>query len=288
MTTSNANWAVITGSTGGIGSEIAELLAARGQNMILLNRSVSKTDAQKARLLAKHPGLQIEAVIADLMDASQTARAIKAINAIPGRVDALYNNSGVLTSEKVLSKQNFESQFAVNVLAPYQLTIGLKDKMMRNATDTPGMVVLFSSSAVNPQKSLKLSDLPNPERVGGLMGTYAQSKLAVTTLAPALAGTLRSDNILIRAVDPGATKTAMTSGNSAMPKALQWLAPLLFSPADKQAAKVVNSADPAAFDGQTGIFVANGKRKRMPKPAADTPTQAELLSLLERALIVLE
>lgn len=288
MTTSNANWAVITGSTGGIGSEIAELLAARGQNMILLNRSVSKTDAQKARLLAKHPGLQIEAIIADLMDASQTARAIKAINAIPGRVDALYNNSGVLTSEKVLSKQNFESQFAVNVLAPYQLTIGLKDKMMRNATDTPGMVVLFSSSAVNPQKSLKLSDLPNPERVGGLMGTYAQSKLAVTTLAPALAGTLRSDNILIRAVDPGATKTAMTSGNSAMPKALQWLAPLLFSPADKQAAKVVNSADPAAFDGQTGIFVANGKRKRMPKPAADTPTQAELLSLLERALIVLE
>ncbi|MEM8777199.1 MAG: SDR family NAD(P)-dependent oxidoreductase [Pseudomonadota bacterium] len=288
MTTSNANWAVITGSTGGIGSEIAELLAARGQNMILLNRSVSKTDAQKARLLAKHPGLQIEAVIADLMDASQTARAIKAINAIPGRVDALYNNSGVLTSEKVLSKQNFESQFAVNVLAPYQLTIGLKDKMMRSATDTPGMVVLFSSSAVNPQKSLKLSDLPNPERVGGLMGTYAQSKLAVTTLAPALAGTLRSDNILIRAVDPGATKTAMTSGNSAMPKALQWLAPLLFSPADKQAAKVVNSADPAAFDGQTGIFVANGKRKRMPKPAADTPTQAELLSLLERALIVLE
>lgn len=288
MTTSNANWAVITGSTGGIGSEIAELLAARGQNMILLNRSVSKTDAQKARLLAKHPGLQIEAVIADLMDASQTARAIKAINAIPGRVDALYNNSGVLTSEKVLSKQNFESQFAVNVLAPYQLTIGLKDKMMRNATDTPGMVVLFSSSAVNPQKSLKLSDLPNPERVGGLMGTYAQSKLAVTTLAPALAGTLRSDNILIRAVDPGATKTAMTSGNSAMPKALQWLEPLLFSPADKQAAKVVNSADPAAFDGQTGIFVANGKRKRMPKPAADTPTQAELLSLLERALIVLE
>ncbi|MEO1020472.1 MAG: SDR family NAD(P)-dependent oxidoreductase [Pseudomonadota bacterium] len=288
MTTSNANWAVITGSTGGIGSEIAELLAARGQNMILLNRSVSKTDAQKARLLAKHPGLQIEAVIADLMDASQTARAIKAINAIPGRVDALYNNSGVLTSEKVLSKQNFESQFAVNVLAPYQLTIGLKDKMMRNATDTPGMVVLFSSSAVNPQKSLKLSDLPNPERVGGLMGTYAQSKLAVTTLAPALAGTLRSDNILIRAVDPGATKTAMTSGNSAMPKALQWLAPLLFSPADKQAAKVVNSAGPAAFDGQTGIFVANGKRKRMPKPAADTPTQAALLSLLERALIVLE
>ncbi|MEM9911118.1 MAG: SDR family NAD(P)-dependent oxidoreductase [Pseudomonadota bacterium] len=288
MTISNANWAVITGSTGGIGREIAKLLADGGQNLLLLNRSASKSDAQKAQLLVEHPGLQVETVIADLMDVSQTALAIKAISTLPGRVDALYNNSGVLTSEKILSKQNFESHFAVNVLAPYQLTMGLKDKMMRSASEKPAMVVLFSSSAVNSQKTLDLAELPNPEKVGGLMGTYAQSKLAVTTLAPALATTLKSDNILIRAVDPGATKTAMTSGNSAMPKILQWLAPLVFKPADKQAAKIVKSADPEVLDRQTGIFVANGKAKQMPRPAADKSTQADLLSLLDRALVTPE
>lgn len=285
MAIENANWAVITGSTGGIGSELAKILAARGQSLILLNRSESKSQAQKEQLLAEHPELPVEIVIADLMDLSQTAIAINAINSLPGRIDSLFNNSGILTAEKVISKQGFESQFAVNVLAPYQLTLGLRDKMARGPSDRPGVVVLFSSSAVNPQKSLNLADLPKPETVGGLMRTYAQTKLAVTALAPALADTLKADNILIRAVDPGATKTAMTTtGNSAMPKPLQWLAPFLFSPADKQAAKVVDSADPAAFDGQSGIFVANRKKKKMPKPAADQATQAELRTLLDQAL----
>lgn len=285
MTPDKANWTVITGSTGGIGSEIAKSLAERGQDLILLNRSEQKSKAQKGQLIADHAGLQVETVIADLMDVSQTGRAIEAINALPGRVDALYNNSGVLTSEKILSKQGYESQFAVNVLAPYQLTLGLREKMERPSSDKAGMVVLFSSSAVNPQKALKLGELVNPETVGGLMATYAQSKLAVTALAPALADELKAHNILIRAIDPGATKTAMTtSGNSAMPRPLQWLAPLLFSPAYKQAAKILDSVDPAAFDGRTGIFVANRKEKRMPKPAAEKTTQADLLALLERSL----
>ena len=232
MTESDANWTVITGSTGGIGSEIVKILASRGTSLILINRSRSKSEAQRSELLCRYPELNLELVTADLMDTKQIATAIDKINALPGRIDALYNNSGVLTSEKTLSSQGFESQFAVNVLAPYQLTLGLRDKMTRSSNDSPAMVVFFSSSAVNSQKSLNLDELANPDKVGGLMGAYAQTKLAVTALAPALSESLKADNILIRAVDPGATKTAMTtSGNSAMPKPLQWLAPILFSAA---------------------------------------------------------
>ena len=69
-----------------------------------------------------------------------------------------------------------------------------------------------------------------------------------------------------------------------MPKPLQWLAPLLFKPADQQAAKVVDSANPSAFNGQTGIFVANRKFKKLPKPAADKTNQQNLVSLLDAAL----
>jgi len=285
MATDTANWVVLTGSTGGIGSEIASILATQGQNLVLLNRSAEKTQAQCARLQAEHPNLQVTPVIADLMDTAQIARAIDEINALPGRVDALYNNSGILTADKVLSAQGYESQFAVNTLAPYQLTLGLMAKMARPQTDTPAMVLLFSSSAVNPQKALHLDQLRTPETVGGLMRTYAQTKLAVTALAPALAEMLSAKNIIIRAIDPGATKTAMTTtGNSAMPKVLQWLSPLFFSAADVQAAKVVDSAAPTAFGGRTGLFVANRKEKRLPKPAADPAVQDQLITLLDQSL----
>ena len=66
------------------------------------------------------------------------------------------------------------------------------------------MIANFSSSAISPLKALALDDLKNPETVGGLMSTYAQTKLAVTTLAPALADGLKEQNIPIRAIDPGA------------------------------------------------------------------------------------
>ncbi len=285
MAVTDANWTVITGSTGGIGSEIVNKLAARGDAMILVNRSDAKAKAQCAEILSSHPGSKIELVTADLMDTAQIAEAAKRIGDLPGRVDALYNNAGILTSDKILSAQGFESQFAVNVLASYLFIRALREKMARAAGETPAMIVNLSSSAITPLKKLELDSLANPATVGGLMKTYAQTKLAVTTLAPALANELKSENILIRAIDPGATKTDMTtSGNSAMPKVLAWLAPLLFSPADKQAAKLVDSADPAAFDGRTGIYVANRREKKMPAPATDTIVQRDLISLLDRLL----
>ena len=283
MTNEELKWSLVTGSTGGIGSEIVKTLASRGQSLILLNRSQSKADTQRTALLRNYPDLSIELVTADLMDTDQIAVATQMINSIPGRVDVLYNNSGVLTAEKVLSPQGFESQFAVNTLAPYLLIRGLTEKMVRPANEMPAMVVNFSSSAINSIKSFDLESLANPKEVGGLLSTYAKTKLATTMLAPALANELKAKNIYIRAIDPGPTKTRMTTGgNAGMPKILAWLAPLMFSPADKQAAKIVESADPNAFGGRTGIYVANRKEKKMPAAGVDSRIQADLISYLDR------
>ncbi|MEM9944011.1 MAG: SDR family NAD(P)-dependent oxidoreductase, partial [Planctomycetota bacterium] len=151
--------------------------------------------------------------------------------------------------------------------------------------ERPAMVVNFSSSAISQPKSLELTSLPNPEKVGGLMTTYAQSKLAVTAMAAALAEELQRDNILIRAIDPGPTKTGMTTGgNSGMPWFLRWIAPLLFSPADRQAAKVIEGSDPTSFDGATGIYVANMRQKKIPDSVINAGVQRSLIELLDRSL----
>lgn len=283
MPDSEQNWTIITGSTGGLGSEIAKILAAHGVAMILINRSQAKAEAQRAELMSTHPKLELAAITADLMDTAQIYEAIRQVHVLPGRVDVLYNNSGVLTSDRVLSAQGLESQFAVNTLAAYLLIQGLRRKMSRPAGEPPAIVINFSSSAITRLKQLEVDNLPNPARVGGLMSTYAQTKLAVTALAPALAEDLQADNILIRAVDPGPTKSAMTTGgNSGMPFLLAWLAPLLFGAADKQAAKVVDAADPQAFGGRTGIYIANRKEKPLPEAAHDRKAAKSLIALLDR------
>ncbi|MEM6382574.1 MAG: SDR family NAD(P)-dependent oxidoreductase [Pseudomonadota bacterium] len=285
MTQADVSWTVITGSTGGIASEIVKLLASRGDAMVFVNRTLEEADLQRDQIKADYPSAQVEIVIADLMETAQIAEAGERINALPGKVRALYNNAGILTSKKILNSRGLESHFAVNTLAPYQLIKALKQKMARTTEQTPAMVVNFASSAVFRPKALELGSLVNPESVGGLMSTYAQSKLAVTALADALAEELKADNILIRAIDPGATKSPMTTGgNSGMPTFIAWLAPLLFSPASKQAVKIVEAADPSAFGGSTGIFVANRREKTMPRTATDPETQRGLIELLDRLL----
>ncbi|MEM9348281.1 MAG: SDR family NAD(P)-dependent oxidoreductase [Planctomycetota bacterium] len=284
MTEKETSWTVITGSTGGIGSEIVKILSKRGDNLILVNRSREKAEQQRSYLLADHSGIQIKLVTADFMDTTKIAEAISVILSLPGRINVLYNNAGVLTSEKILSAQGFESHYAVNVLAPFQMINGLRTKMAQTSKDMPAMIINFSSSAIKQQKSLDLDGLAKPDQVTGLMGTYAQSKLAVTAMSAALADSLAEDHILIRAVDPGATRTPMTKGNAAMPKPIQWLAPLLFSPADKQAKKVIDAADPVGFASRSGILVANRKVKTLPHPATDTKIQRELIALLNRSL----
>ncbi|MEM7740652.1 MAG: SDR family NAD(P)-dependent oxidoreductase, partial [Pseudomonadota bacterium] len=132
-------------------------------------------------------------------------------------------------------------------------------------------------SAINAVKSLDVDALPQPEAIGGLMGAYAASKMALTVMGSAMAEELRADNILIRSIDPGATMTPMIKKGDGMPPVLRWLAPLLFAPADKQAAKIVRAADPAALEGKTGIFVASAKEKKLPKLVADPAVQKKVL-----------
>ncbi|MEM6438755.1 MAG: SDR family NAD(P)-dependent oxidoreductase, partial [Pseudomonadota bacterium] len=141
MTDSGANWTVITGSTGGLGREIAAQLAARGDALILVNRSQAKAEAQREELLSSRPNLPVELVAADLMDTAAIADAAERVAALPGRIDALYNNAGVLTARKTLSAQGYESQFAVNVLAAYLLILKLRAKMARPADAPPAIIV---------------------------------------------------------------------------------------------------------------------------------------------------
>ena len=59
-------WAVITGSTSGIGAGFAHLLGQEGFNLVLVSRSREKLDAQKEELGQKFKDIQIETRAIDL------------------------------------------------------------------------------------------------------------------------------------------------------------------------------------------------------------------------------
>ena len=57
---------LITGSSGGIGEEVARQLAQRRANLVLVARRLDKLEELRATLLERHPDIQVDVIAADL------------------------------------------------------------------------------------------------------------------------------------------------------------------------------------------------------------------------------
>ena len=91
----NGKNAVITGSTSGIGLATAELLAAKGCNVVINSFTDSEDDHRIASELAKKQGVDAIYVKADMSKTEEARGLIEQASAKLGSVDILVNNAGI-------------------------------------------------------------------------------------------------------------------------------------------------------------------------------------------------
>ena len=60
--------AVLTGAASGIGEQLAHGLAARGSELVLIDRDALRLDAVAERIRVEHPRRAVETLVADLAD----------------------------------------------------------------------------------------------------------------------------------------------------------------------------------------------------------------------------
>jgi len=184
-------WALVTGSSRGIGAAIAVGLAADGHDIIVHYGR----DEDGARAVAKRceeHGKQTAVVGADLRGTCDPLlNAAKDV----GGVGVLVNNAGVTADglAMTMSDDDFALTWQVNVAAAFSLTRGVLRGMLRARA---GRVVNISS-------------------VVGLHGNagqvnYAASKAALVGVTKTLAREVGKRGITVNAVAPGFIETAMT------------------------------------------------------------------------------
>ena len=274
--------ALLSGSTGGIGVEIAKLLAGQGWNLALVNRSVDKSERQSADLQREYPGISVSTYTADLLDQSQIIRVCGEVSEAHQQLDALYNIAGLLTDKRMTSPQGLEGHFAVNTVAPYLFARQLNDLLAdHEAAGEHHVVVNFSSSAVNSVKEIDAQTLADPADVGGLMGAYANCKLALMAMTLAMIGEADQSRVLFQSVDPGPTKTPMTKSGDGMPWFLRPLVPLIFKSPAVQAKRLVDGVQKAVAEKTTGLYISEGRRKPYPATAEDKKFQRDLMEVLD-------
>ena len=196
----NGKVVVVTGASGALGRVVAEAALARGARVAGLDYEASQIPATASR---------IELGGVDLSDATEASKAIDAVAAHFGRLDALINIAGGFAFEAVAEgdPKTWQQMYALNVLTA----------LNASRAAIPHLAVAASARIVNIGAIGAL-------QAGAGMGAYAASKAGVHRLTEALAAEWKG-KITVNAVLPS---TIDTSANRAsMPKAdfAKWVTP---------------------------------------------------------------
>ncbi len=182
---------IITGGSKGIGKAIAEIFAVNGHNLFLCSRGEVALYKTMEELMTKFPSVIIKAKPADL---SKKEEAIAFGNwclsfAVP---DILVNNAGVFEPGSVYNEPDgtMERQMNANFYSAYHLTRTLLPKMMEEKS---GHIFNMCSIA-------SLHAYANG-------GSYSISKYALHGLSKNLREEMKSYNIKVTSVFPGAVFT---------------------------------------------------------------------------------
>ena len=203
---------LVTGSTDGLGREVARRLAADGAHVIVHGRNRERGAALVEEIRAEGKG-SASFYAADFASLAQVRTLAESILRDHDRLDVLVNNAGVwLTSGgRQLSADGHEMHFAVNYLAGYTLTRMLLPLLVK----TPGARVVNVASAA--QNTLDFDDINLERGYSGGRG-YGQSKLAQILFTMDLARELEG-RVLVNALHPATLmNTTMVQNAGAQPR----------------------------------------------------------------------
>jgi uncharacterized protein len=181
---------LITGASGGIGYEFAELFARDHFNLVLVARSEDKL-TQVANELRPH-GVNVEIVPLDLSDLSAPRSLFEQLQREKIAIDILVNNAGFGT----------HGEFAQT---PESEILGQVDLNIRALTDLtrlflPPMVARRSGRIMNVASVAGFQ--PGP-----LMAVYYATKAYVISFSEAIANEVQGSGVTVTCFCPGATHT---------------------------------------------------------------------------------
>ena len=205
----------ITGATDGIGRHTAIKLACDGHRVLVHGRKSPDSDVVRdllaeIRSRGAHSTSYLQANLLDLREVGQLAEAVQKET---DKIDVLINNAGVFGPPEKASAQGYDATWAVNVLAPFKLTMLLLPVVAKGSN--PRIVI---TSSISQSWSLP-SDIDSIGLAGGPHSedhsAYEVSKLGDRLFTVGLADRLRVSQdpklsaIKCLTMDPGTVNTKM-------------------------------------------------------------------------------
>ncbi len=192
----SATTTLITGGSGGIGLEMARLLARRGHRLVLASRDGNKLQVAADELHRAH-GVEVHVRAVDLSEPGAAQRLFDATEGARLRIDALVNNAGfgVVEEHVAIDAAQLQRMLQLDIVAVAELCHRFGGAMKQRRT---GRILNVASTAAFQ---------PTP-----YFAAYGAAKSFVLNFSEALAKELEDHGVSVGCLAPGPTDTAFFDG----------------------------------------------------------------------------
>lgn len=241
---------IVTGSTSGIGREIARQLAESGAHVVMAVRNPKAAHELIQKWQTEWSGkglpLNIEVMELNLLSLDSVARFAEAWNSRSGPLHVLINNAGIFSigEPQKFSKDGHEEHMQVNHLAPALLSVLLLPSLIRGSP----------SRIINVNSVMHYVGFVDPGDMNVVMGKrkytslvgYSSSKLAQIMFSGVLQKRLPAESgINVVCVSPGIVQTNVARDLPRIVQAAYRLIPyFIFSPQEGSRSTLFAATDP--------------------------------------------
>ncbi|AKM08621.1 SDR family NAD(P)-dependent oxidoreductase [Pelagerythrobacter marensis] len=212
--TENTRIALVTGANQGIGLQIATDLAASGLTVLLASRNPERGEAAAQSLSGEVHPIQL-----DVTDEASINAAVAQVEKQFGRLDILINNAAISRANGKESEtmESYIQRSRASLISVDEVRAIWETNVFGVLAVTQAFLPLLRKSEaariVNVSSglgSLTINSTPHPYRATFNPG-YGASKTALNALTVAFAIDLEAEGIMVNAVTPGFTSTALNN-----------------------------------------------------------------------------
>jgi len=198
--------AIITGSSKGIGYQIAKDFIKNGAKVVICGSSMESAEKGTENILKEYPNAEVIACKVNVSNTDDVKNLFNKTITTFGKIDILVNNAGIAPAKSLedMSDDDFMNVININTVGTFKCTREAVKYMKENGgsiINTSSFVSLYGSSS---------------------QSAYSASKAAINGLTKSNAKELGKYKIRVNAVAPGVVMTEMVKENCD-PKTIQTL-----------------------------------------------------------------